>query len=789
MDLTKDEVESNVESMTEQAQAGQSRAPTMQQGAVEDANLVGSLTEEEQRQIVDTVIRDFDADTDSRTERMRRLKEFQGLYASVMRAKAFPFRNSANINLPVLATAWLQIQGRLFDMVWPADGNVMYSQAAGPQDVERANATELFGNAYLRHRMPEMPQGIDDSLHQLCGYGSAFRRTYWNSYEGRVCSDWIPIEDFVVAQTQRSQDPSMRDVPRYTLVQHLTYYDIESYGAKGIYSNTDKVKPTEPEDKAGSEFQNQLNKIDGTTPQTSETTAEDKPRFVLEQHRIWRMPNAPMVNPAFDGKPHPVMVTVDNESRALLRMVIREEPDPDDFARFQREQAAFDAHMTRLQSFVREAQAAQMAQQAAAEMGQPLPPDFQQPAPPVPPPGVKVDDDGMPRQPEPQRKRELCFFTHYRAFPSEGFYGLGLGDFVAGINKAANTLINQHVDGGTLRNAMPGFISAQLKGQRGTVNVQPGEMIEVDAPMGSIRDGMYFPEFPPPDPSTMRIVQMLLEASDKMVASSDIMSGQSAGSNRTAKETEILQENVMMQLMVLARRVKEAFKHELAKIWRLWGVFLPDEDIVDILGPENEPMRVRIGKAMFTPNAHVVPAADPRTKIQRRQDAMQVFQAVSQNPYLMNQPPPVRDALMRAVTEDVLRAMGAGRLVKMLPPPQPQSPPPPPPPAPYWEENAGFFRGQDHPVSPADDDMEHIAGHQQALQGPAGQVLDKQGRDMLERHIRFHVAGSIQKTGQRTQQIAQLHAMAAQHAGPVPQGPVQPAPPVPMNVPMPQVPQ
>ena len=745
--------------VTLEQQAPEPRPPTGAASPAEDVNLVGSLTEEERKRIVDVTIRDFDADVDSREPRMRRLSEFQGLYASVMKAKALPFRNAANVNLPILVYPLLQIQGRLYDMVWPANGKIVYSAPTNLQDVGRAAVTELFANNYLRHKMPEMPQGMDDTLHQVCCYGSAFRRTYWDSYEGRSRSDWIPIEDFVVAYGQRSQDPSLRDVPRYTMVQHLTYYDIETYGDKGTYYKPAvmAVKPEEPDTgKYDSVLKNQLEKIDGSSKSTEETTTEDKPRMVLEQHRIWRMPNRPNINPAFDGKAHPVIITVDEQSKQLLRMVLREEPDPDDFARFQKEQAAYEAHVARFEAYVKEAQAHQTIQQVAAAKGMPLPPEMQQPPiPPAPPPGMEADATGMPIAPKPQRKREICFFTHYRAFPSEGFYGLGFGDFIAGINKAVNTIINQHIDGGTLRNAMPGFISAQMKGQRGSVNVQPGELTEVDAPMGAIKDGMYFPEFPPPDPSTMRIAQMLIEAADKLVASSDLMSGQTSGANRTAKETEILQEQMMMQITVLARRIKEAFKHELDKIWRIWGVFLPDDEVMDIVGPEGDPLSIQIGKAMFTPNAHVMPAADPRSKNQRLQETMAVFQAVSQNPYLMSQPPPVRDALMRAVTEDVLRAHGADKLVKLLPSP-PQGPPPPPPPAPYWEENAGFFRGQDHPVHPSDNDQEHIAGHQRELASPAGQMLDKQGRDMAEKHIRAHIAQDIEKTGQRIQQQEQL---------------------------------
>jgi len=202
-----------------------------------------------------------------------------------------------------------------------------------------------------------------------------------------------------------------------------------------------------------------------------------------------------------------VIVTVDDESKKLLRFVVREEPDPDDHARFQRETAAHDSYVQRMEAFVREAQAYQTASEAMAVAGMPMDPTVQPPMPPPPPTGIDVDPESlMPEPVAPQRVREICFFTHYRLFPSEGFYGLGFGDFIAGLNKAVNTLINQHIDGGTLRNSMPGFISAQMKGQRGSINVQPGELIEVDAPMGSIKDGMHFPEFPPPDPTTMRAI-------------------------------------------------------------------------------------------------------------------------------------------------------------------------------------------------------------------------------------------------------------------------------------------
>ncbi|MFZ9202317.1 MAG: hypothetical protein ACO23N_07820, partial [Opitutales bacterium] len=633
----------------------QMRAPTSEEGvSSSSANLASSFTEKELAMMAATVCDDYDADVRSREPRMKRCAEYQGLYASVMKAKNFPWNNAANVNLPVLTYPMLQVQGRLYDMIWPANGKILYSNPTNLADVKRANDTETFGNAYIRFRMPEMSQGLDDTLHQACIYGSAFRRTYWNEYEERVASDWIPIADFVVMDSQRSQDPSMRDVPRYTLVQRLNRFDLEEWADKGIYVNVNKIQWGNPEQKERSAFEDKVKTVDGTVP-ADEGTPDDKPRMVLEQHRKWRMPLRQDAGELFDGKAHAVLITVDYESGQVLRFVVREEPDPTDHQRYQRQESEYGAYMQSMQAF------------EMALMAPPMPPNPMMPAPPrpIPPPmprWMKTGDDGQPLPPRKQRRREICFFTHYRAFPSEGFYGLGFGDFLVGLNRAVNTITNQHIDGATLRNAKGGFISRQMKTQRGPIGISPGELVEVDVPMGALKDGVMWLEPPQNDPSTMALIDMLMGAADKLVASSDIMSGSSSGANRTAKETQILAEQMMMQITVLARRMKEAFRHELDKIWRCWGVFLPDEEVASVIGEDGSPQEVRVGRSMFTPDAHVMPAADPRTKTQRIDETMAVFQVVMTNPMLAQNP-----LMVRAVTEDVLRAHGAEKLLRLMP--------------------------------------------------------------------------------------------------------------------------
>src|SRR5882724_8504035 len=97
------------------------RAPTEMMGPSEAVNLVpllkGMQTAKKKDVLKDmsaTVLSEYDADVRSRSRRMKKIDKFQKLYASVVKAKSFPFQNAATVNLPFLAYPSLQIHARLF---------------------------------------------------------------------------------------------------------------------------------------------------------------------------------------------------------------------------------------------------------------------------------------------------------------------------------------------------------------------------------------------------------------------------------------------------------------------------------------------------------------------------------------------------------------------------------------------------------------------------------------------------------------------------------------------------
>lgn len=756
----------------------------------ERANLAAFMSEEMQKGIVNKCLDRFERDKSSRAERMKHLKDIQEMYALLPKQKNFPFHKSANVKTPGLTGPVLQIGARLYDMIWPISGKVFNVIPATGEDNAAATVTEDFSNGYVRYKIPYMGQGMEDTIHQMANYGSSFRRVYWGAYERKVRADWIPMEDFVVAAKVRSQDPSMSDVARYTMIHHMTKFTIDAYGRDGIFINTEKVKGSKGEDDSG-DFKQASDRVDGIQPDVDED-ADDMDRQVLEQHCRWKLPNSPGKHPAFDGKEHYVVITLDAWSQQMLRMSLREEDDPDDRRRFNREQAAFQKWQMDMATFIAGQQQGQpqlmapppggpgLSSGPPGPGGPPIPPPSpdQMGAPPGPggapsppmgaapamPPSGPDPTAGMPMMPPPApstppppvpeskpiRKRQICFFTHYRCFPSDGFYGLGYGDLLYGLTVAINTIINQHIDGVTLKNAKPMFMSRQVRMQRGAVNIQPGEVVEIDGPVNQIRDAIHFLDPPENDPTTVPLIKLLDAMKDTMAGSSDLLSGQIPGSNQTKGGLQILSEQMMTPITVLARRTRESFRHELEKIWRCFGVFLEDDDIAEVVAEGDQAQQsVPISKALFTPSARLVPASDPRMKSARVDDHMQLFNYCMNNP-LIAQNPQVGPAVLKRLTEEGFRIFPDGeKLIPFLNPP----PPPPPQPMPQWAENAGFLRGQDHPVIPTDDHEQHMHELMLFMQSPDAQMMDKQGRDMAERHLRGHAAARLERDGQQLEQL------------------------------------
>lgn len=693
-------------------------------GPPEAVNLVEFLSKEQQQAISMRVHTDFYADIDSRSKHMARLKRWDELYSSVMKAKTWPFDKAANVNIPMLNTGVLQIQGRLYDMILPAKGELFHSMPLHqmPEELDRANRTEMYLNFLARHEIPGFTQIYDELLFQMCIYGSAFMSYMWNEAENCMQPECISAEDMVVPYEAKSKDPRMKGVPRYTRVRWMSYYDLLEKGAEGYFLNTDGITPSDSQER-DSESRETADDIAGVE-KSANATVEDQDRQIFEMHIRWlKLPTSPK-HPSLDGKPHAVIAWVDAETQELLRLVVREESDPRDKIRFDKETAAVDAHTQQLAAFVA-ANGTQVDPTTGALMPMTRPPE-------------------APPHPKPARVREVTFFTHYRAFPCKGFYGMGFGDIIGPLNEAANTVVNQSIDRGTVNNAGGGFVSRQLRFNRGPVIQQPGLYVEVDAPPAAMKDGLQPRPMIPADPEMMALSERIEQWGQRASGSGDTLSGEPIGSNETARGSVLRHEEANKQISVLGSRVIAYMKNDVDMIWRLLSIFLPENDNANVPNKDGNPTSIAISRADFIADQRVFPAADPRvtSRAQRIQESEGALQMAMANPQLAANP-----QVIRALTEAVLHARDMSYIIPMMAP----AVPPPPPPVPQPTENADFLQGKQPQVNPQDNHRQHLAEMAVFKTSPEYLAMTPEQQQAFEQHGRNHIGEAMKQEQQNGQ--------------------------------------
>jgi len=605
------------------------------------------------REIKDRYIRNCSG----RANRIRVTREIYRHIRLEPKSKSHPFQGAANIMTPLMAAPWLQQQSRLLDMLIPSSGRI--ASVFSPSDVKGAEAAiaERFFNYYLQFEIPELEFSADAMCGQTVAIGSSFIRTYHDAVEGRTRCDWVPFEDFVAPARSNSHDPSMRDLDEYSVARRLTLSRIKRHKDIADWMATDDLKPTPLEEPDGPPPGMENEMTDDPTPAT--------PRLLIEHFFRLDMPNKQKKHRRLDGKEHAVTAQVDYETGKLMHVAIREEGDPSDYQRYQQDAAVYDDIKRSYERDLR-----------------------------------RFNDGEVKARPtEPvieetfQKTREYSLITHFRACPNPagGFYGVGTGDFLLGITKAYDTIINQSLDAATVRISRGGYISRNLKGPRGSVSTHPGKLIEVDAPMGSIKDQIHYPDMPPGDPFIPVILRMVSDQAQSLVGSMSTMSGEIPGSNQAAQSIMALIEQAQMPITIMAKRIRWSFAHVLSNAWRCIGMFTPDKKF-DILGADGQMQNVDVSRDLFRPDSKIFPVGDPRLKTQRVQDAVADMEAAKNDP-LISIPGPQQFEILKHLSVQFFRAQGNEKVASMVetlqmpaPQPPPGAPPPggqaPPPPGP-----------------------------------------------------------------------------------------------------------
>ena len=683
-------------------------APPPARSYTQDANLVLQLSPVEQESVAKQVLDNADRDWDSGKKfRARRVRQVE-LFAGIMPAKPPGHEKIAQIHLSIIAQSVLILHATIHGQLFPPTNYIYGARAVTPAAFERVRRLGLHMNWQVTTRIPEYLPAVDRGMMQWLIYGTMFDCWYYDPIEKRPCYEVIQSDDLIMPYSSKSVRYDLADVPRKTKKIRKYQHEVEQLRDAGYWENVDKLFEQDEDGQAAAE-------VDALTPgsppvrmKRAERESEDKrpmgkaedrimgqeqpvddpsaPRLILEQHLWLKLPG--------EKSQRPVIVTVDYDTKTMLRLVLREDEDPRDRSRFDRENEARDAHIQAQNAQHAQAmdqhgqtvQAMMAPQPVLDEMGQQVPhpetgepmmhpppsPDQlpQPPEPPVPPP-----------PPNPVRMVPVEWFTKYGCIPNpEGIYDFGVGYLLEGDNIAADTLMSQYVSAMTLA-CLPTFLySKQAKMQRGDLQLRLGEGVEVPLPPDLLQKAFFQFQFPPPPNAVQKIIESREQSARELVGASNILTGDVGANNETATSVQLRSNAARMNLAEMGNRFNGGRGNSMKNLARLNAKTLDPVEYFSVTmpgqqdQPPGDPQMVT--RDDYLEDFQITFNCDPRlaSQPQRVQDALALLTQLLQIPPGAINPQAQQMAITMALV-GYLRALDRDDVANIIA----QAPPPPPP--------------------------------------------------------------------------------------------------------------
>ena len=472
---------------------------------LDSQNLAEELDDNELITIGNDVVEGYLTDLDSRRPWEKDLKNWTELALQIAQEKTFPWPNAANIKYPLLATAAMQFAARAYPTLVPSNGKIVKCKVVGAdpdgQKAERARRVSIHMSYQLMDEMEDWEEDMDKLLITLPIAGTVFKKTYFDAQKQRNVSKLVLPKSLVVNYYCRN----LQEAERITEILELSQRKVKERQLQGIYRDIDLGTPvndgTPPDSSARNAFQD--------SPPDDKTT----PYVILEQHTYLDLDN--------DGYTEPYIVTVEEASRKVLRIVPRFTED-----------------------------------------------------------SVLVDEKQKVVRIDP-----IEYYTKYGFIPNPdgGFYDIGFGRLLGPLNNSANTIINQLVDAGSLSNLQAGFIGKGLRIKMGESRFQPGEWKAVNA-VGDDLKKQIFP-LPVREPSDVlfKLLDLVLKSGKELASVAEIFVGKMPGQNTPATTTMATIEQGMKVFTAVYKRIYRSLTSEFRKIYLLNRQYMNPEEYIDVL--------------------------------------------------------------------------------------------------------------------------------------------------------------------------------------------------------------
>ena len=347
-----------------------------------------------------------------------------------------------------------------------------------------------------------------------------------------------------------------------------------------------------------------------------------------------------------------------------------------------------------------------------------------------------------------QKKRQ--YFVHYKFLPGFSFYGFGLIHMLGGLSRTATAALRQLLDAGTLSNLPAGFKARGLRVADDDTPLQPGEFRDVDAPGGSLREGLVPLPYKEPSQTLFQLLGFCVEAGSRFAAVADQKVGDAAQAGAPVGTTMALMERGARVMSAIHKRLHYAQKIEFKLLAKIFSESLDPQYPYEVGTDQIQGLK----QSDFSKDIDIIPVSDPNifSMAQRVTLAQTQLQLAQADPASHN---------MYEAYRRMYQALGVKDIDVLLPvPAQPQPMDP-------GTENSGAVTGQPLVAFRGQNHNAHLDAHR-ALMSSFLVKSNPQVMAILQSHIMEHV--SIQAREEVEEETKpEIEQMTAQYGGQLPQ--------------------
>lgn len=494
------------------------------------------------------------------------INEYIDIAMQIIENKSDPWEGCANIKLPLLTEAAIQFNARAYPALVPSKNIVKcstYGFDPNGMKIDRGERVGRHMSYQLQEEMDEWEDEMDKGLLILPILGCFFKKTFFNPELARNESKLVMPQNLIV----QYDAPHIDRAPRQTEIIEFYPREIEEKKRVGLWLDEDI--PYEDEEN------------------------EKLEKFII-QHTTLDLKDI--------GYKIPYIITLHKRSKKVMRIVANY-TENDIYFNDGTEIISVRASKNRIDDQNKKINQGNIDNLAIAQqLGEA---DT----------AIKIPEIEYPNYNKYSVVRidSTKYYTKFGFLPSPdgGIYDIGLGQLLSPLTDAADTLVNQMLDAGSLANLQGGLMSKGIKTPAGTSRVNVNEWTKIETNGMSLRDAIMPFNFRGPNPTAYNLLAFLIDSAKAVANLKDILSGE-APMGETATTSMIKREEGMRIYNAIYKRVYRSFKKELRKLYDLNTLYLPQE-VYFIYQDSQEAIR---DVDYSFDRTDIVPTADPSESIQ-----------------------------------------------------------------------------------------------------------------------------------------------------------------------------